>query len=67
MLDAYESWRSRAGSRGESEDLYWARMFIDQDPLAQRASSEGQEDRDAFPTLARRVYDPLLAHREVGS
>ncbi|MFP6640776.1 MAG: hypothetical protein VCC04_11075, partial [Myxococcota bacterium] len=67
MLDAYDTWRTRERSRGESEDLYWARLFVDQDPLALKASADADEDNDSFSSLARRVYGPLLAHREEGT
>jgi exodeoxyribonuclease V gamma subunit len=66
-LDAYESYRGDEFRRGECEDPYLRQAFGALDPLSPSFSPTGDpEARDGFRALARRVFDPLLAHREEG-
>ena len=74
IKDAYSAWRSDDAnaasgqvtfwSRGEEEDVHFARVFAGQDPLAVSWLPDPGTPGDGFRSLARRVFDPLLAHRE---
>ena len=67
-LNAYEIFRSQEErgdrGRGESEDLYMDRLFAEQDPLAPSWVSPDGDASVTFAGIARRVFEPLLAHRE---
>ena len=71
-LNAYDSWRpdrngsERVQGRGSAEvdDPYFTRAFGNQDPLATAWYPVSGESEDGFRSLARRVYGPLLSHRE---
>ena len=41
LLDAYKIWRSQDNSRGECEDVYWQRIFLDEDPLSSSFALSG--------------------------
>lgn len=68
-LNAYEVFRSQEGrgdrGRGEGEDLYMDRLFADEDPLAPSWVSPNGDASITFALLARRVFEPLLSHREI--
>jgi len=74
--DAYSAWRSDDAnaasgqasfwSRGEGEDVHFARVFAGQDPLAVSWRPDPGTPGDGFRSLARGVFDPLLTHREGG-
>jgi len=72
ILDAYRFWRPELESSGspgtrltgECEDVYFARAFGGQDPLAANWRPVPGEDGDGFRGLARQVFGPLLEHRE---
>jgi exodeoxyribonuclease V gamma subunit len=70
-LNAYESYRgSESGDfrRGERDEPELRLVFGAVDPLAPGFSPSGDpEARDGFRALARRVFDPLLDHREDAS
>jgi exodeoxyribonuclease V gamma subunit len=73
---AYSAWRSDDAnaasgqasfwSRGEGEDVHFARVFAGQDPLSVSWRPDPGTPEDGFRSLARQVFDPLLAHREGG-
>ena len=74
ILDAYKAWRTgdenpgqeqaTAWSRGEEEDVHFARAFAGQDPLSPFWRPDPGAPGDGFRSLARRVFDPLLKRRE---
>ena len=68
-LNAYEIFRSQEarGERGvgEIEDLYMGRLFAEEDPLAPSWVSPDDDASIHFALVSRRVFEPLLAHREV--
>ena len=67
-LNAYEIFRSQEarGERGvgEIEDLYMGRLFAEEDPLAPSWVSPDDDASIHFALVSRRVFEPLLAHRE---
>jgi exodeoxyribonuclease V gamma subunit len=70
--NAYKFWRpegndsgpAQPGTSAEVEDPYFSRVFGNQDPLAPSWYPVEGEEGDGFRSLARRVYGPLLSHRE---
>ena len=70
--NAYKFWRpesnesnpAQPGTSAEVEDPYFSRVFGNQDPLALSWYPVEGEEGDGFRSLARRVYGPLLNHRE---
>jgi hypothetical protein len=70
--NAYKFWRpesndsgpAQPGTSAEVEDPYFSRVFGNQDPLAPSWYPIEGEEGDGFRSLARRVYGPLLSHRE---
>ena len=66
LLDAYKIWRSQDNSRGECEDVYWQRVFLDEDPLSSSFALSGGAEAVDFVSLSERIFVPFLEHREVG-
>jgi len=70
--NAYDVWRpDRAGAERapgrpppEVQDPYFTRVFGNQDPLAKGWYPVSDQPEDDFRSLARRIYGPLLSHRE---